>query len=683
MTVPDTRRLQLAPLSLAAVTELLDGRGPDPADVHRRTGGNPFFVSQIATDPSSPIPDSVRDAVLARAATLPGPARRSLELLSCAPDGVGADLLAALGVGSDVVEALIATGLVDPRGTGVAFRHEIARSTVLAAAAPGVEPGLHAAMVSALEELGAESAVLAHHAAAAGDVERVRTYAPVAAAESARSGAHREAVAWYELTLSQGGVDTARRAELLEALADELYFTERLDRAIAVRAEALELRRALADDVAVGSAHRILSAFSWYAADSSAAARHERESMAILERAGDQREFGFALANSAYLAVHRGETEAALTAGTRAQDIADALGADPVLRGNAGVGLGVARLLGGDPGGRADLFAARDAGLQGRRDELATGAMSNLAHMDVEQGRWADAEAVLAEAIPFSEERAITICSMWQRGTRARLYLLQGRWAEAERDAHAVLATGDLPLGRFWAHLVLGLLAARREASPVNPQLDELWALADRFGQADKWMIAAGALAEQAWLTRVPDPRLEQDAIAALAAASLPGREHTERSFRWWMWRLAADGVQPEADRVRPEPLPSHGPQPYEEALAGWDDGSPPALLAALATLDELGARGVAARFRARLREAGVSGVPRGASPATRENPIGLTSRQLEVLALLAEGLSNADIAARLVISPKTADHHVSAILGKLDVRSRGEAAAAARKLGL
>src|SRR5690606_6353750 len=111
--------------------------------------------------------------------------------------------------------------------------------------------------------------------------------------------------------------------------------------------------------------------------------------------------------------------------------------------------------------------------------------------------------------------------------------------------------------------------------------------------------------------------------------------------------------------------------------------GSPPALLAALATLDELGARAVAARFRARLREAGVSGVPRGASPATRENPNGLTSRQLEVLALLAEGLSNADIAARLVISPKTADHHVSAILGKLDVRSRGEAAAAARKLGL
>jgi DNA-binding NarL/FixJ family response regulator len=91
----------------------------------------------------------------------------------------------------------------------------------------------------------------------------------------------------------------------------------------------------------------------------------------------------------------------------------------------------------------------------------------------------------------------------------------------------------------------------------------------------------------------------------------------------------------------------------------------------------------VAARVRARLRELGVTSPPRGRSISTRANPAGLTDRQLDVLGLLVEGLSNADIAARLVISIRTADHHVSAILGKLDVRSRGEAVAAARRLGL
>ena len=123
--------------------------------------------------------------------------------------------------------------------------------------------------------------------------------------------------------------------------------------------------------------------------------------------------------------------------------------------------------------------------------------------------------------------------------------------------------------------------------------------------------------------------------------------------------------------------------QPYERALALWDTGSTDDLLAALQLLDALDARAVAGLFRARLREAGVTGVPRGSLPATRANPVGLTARQLEVLALLSDGLSNADIAARLVISRKTADHHVSAILAKMDVRSRSEAAAAARRLGV
>jgi DNA-binding NarL/FixJ family response regulator len=83
------------------------------------------------------------------------------------------------------------------------------------------------------------------------------------------------------------------------------------------------------------------------------------------------------------------------------------------------------------------------------------------------------------------------------------------------------------------------------------------------------------------------------------------------------------------------------------------------------------------------LRELGVVSVPRGRIATTRAHPAGLTARQADVLALLAEGLSNADIADRLVISARTADHHVSAILAKLSVRSRREAAVVAQRMGL
>jgi DNA-binding NarL/FixJ family response regulator len=79
----------------------------------------------------------------------------------------------------------------------------------------------------------------------------------------------------------------------------------------------------------------------------------------------------------------------------------------------------------------------------------------------------------------------------------------------------------------------------------------------------------------------------------------------------------------------------------------------------------------------------GVRSVARGPRRSTMDNPGQLTSRQIEILELLTDGLTNAEIAARLYITPKTVAHHVSAILGKLDVRSRKQAAAAAARFGL
>jgi DNA-binding CsgD family transcriptional regulator len=122
---------------------------------------------------------------------------------------------------------------------------------------------------------------------------------------------------------------------------------------------------------------------------------------------------------------------------------------------------------------------------------------------------------------------------------------------------------------------------------------------------------------------------------------------------------------------------------PYEAALALADADDEVALRGAHHELAALGARPAAAIVARRLRERGARGVPRGPRPRTRENPAGLTPRELEVLVLLSEGLRNAQIAQRLVVSEKTVDHHVSAVLRKLDVRTRGEAGAEALRLRL
>jgi DNA-binding NarL/FixJ family response regulator len=103
----------------------------------------------------------------------------------------------------------------------------------------------------------------------------------------------------------------------------------------------------------------------------------------------------------------------------------------------------------------------------------------------------------------------------------------------------------------------------------------------------------------------------------------------------------------------------------------------------ALSLLESLDASATAKRCREHLRVAGVRGVSRGPRATTSANPAGLTSRELQILPLLAEGLTNAEIARRIVRSEKTVDHHISAILRKLDVRSRNDAAATAGRLGL
>jgi DNA-binding CsgD family transcriptional regulator len=93
-----------------------------------------------------------------------------------------------------------------------------------------------------------------------------------------------------------------------------------------------------------------------------------------------------------------------------------------------------------------------------------------------------------------------------------------------------------------------------------------------------------------------------------------------------------------------------------------------------------LGAEPLTRRVAARMRDLGLR-VPHGPRVATRANPAGLTTRQLEVVALLVEGLTNTEIADRLVVSPRTVEHHVAAVLAKLGAPTRREVARRAAEL--
>ena len=122
---------------------------------------------------------------------------------------------------------------------------------------------------------------------------------------------------------------------------------------------------------------------------------------------------------------------------------------------------------------------------------------------------------------------------------------------------------------------------------------------------------------------------------------------------------------------------------PYEAALCLADADDEAGLRLALEELLRLEARPAAAIVARRLRELGVVSLPRGPRATTRQNQHGLTAREMEVLALVNEGLANGQIADWLVVSMRTVDHHVEAILRKLGAKTHADARTTATSLGI
>jgi DNA-binding CsgD family transcriptional regulator len=248
--------------------------------------------------------------------------------------------------------------------------------------------------------------------------------------------------------------------------------------------------------------------------------------------------------------------------------------------------------------------------------------------------------------------------------------------------------------GRLADALVpLALLQARRGDPGAAATLQEATERAFATGELQWTGQAAAARAEYAWL-HGEDHRAAEEAAGTFELAVQAAHPWFAGELAFWL-RLAGAPVRVPAVVAEPYRLLLAGDWraaagawrelgcPYHQALALACGDQDEALLAALRLLDGLGASQTAQRLRRQLRRRGNRRVPRGPTRATAANPAGLTGRQVEVLGLLAEGLTDAEIAARLSLSAKTVGHHVSALLAKLGVGSRRQAAAAARRLGV
>jgi DNA-binding CsgD family transcriptional regulator len=681
-----TRRIRLPPLSAAAVRALAGQRDVDAAELHRVTGGNPFYVTEILAAGWPSVPATVRDAIGARLARATPAARRAVEAAAVIGTRVGRSLLSSvLGGAEGAADDCVATGVLVAEETGFRFRHELARMAVEAAIAPGRKRELHACVLAALQEHSdADPAVLAHHAEGAGDAAVVLQVTPRAALRAVQLASHREAAAQYERALRfAAGEDAATRASLYAALAREDSLIDRFEEAEVAGRAALQLYRQVGDRLGEGDMQRRLSRVMWRLCRGADAVNYANAAVATLEPLGVTEQLAWAYCTQAYLT-------RSMPAAQRAQQLAEEL-QQPSLLSDALNTEAVLRFL--DDGQWAPMMEralriALDAGAV----EQAGRAYSNLGEMLFVQRRLAESERYFRDGMAYCEAHEVPTYVICLRGWRANVLEQLGRWDEAATLCTATLETTASPVNRLTSLVALGLIRARRGDASAGKCLDE--AIENARGTLESGWIAMAALAraEARWLEG--NPAAARDELAAVYEAAIGEGGFVRGALAAWLRRTGSALEPPPGQAAGPHALALAGQYQeaaeawdrlgcqYEAALALFDAQDETSLREALRRFDGLGATAAANLARRALRALGARQVPAGARAAARAHPLGLTGREQEVLALLAEGLPDREIAQRLVISERTVHHHVSAVLSKTGAASRAAAARAAVRLG-
>ncbi len=693
-TQRSVRRIGLAPLSANATAVLAGGQGLDAAALYRLTGGNPFYVTEVVQSGMGEIPISARDAVLARVSRLNAGPREVLDAAALIGTQVEFALLTSVSEATPAAaDELLASGLLAGDGAGLSFRHEMVRRAVAGAIPPLRSGRIHARILGVLRDRGGDDdARLAFHAEAAGDGPEVLRYAPAAARRAAALGSHREAAAQFERALRfSGGLDPAAAAGLYDGLAAELGLLDRWQDAADALERALDGWREAADPRREGAALRRLSRTMWRLCRGQEAIAAAEAAVSQLEPLGPSAELAWAYVNLGSRRMDDGQYEVAVGLARRAETIAESLGVPEVLSEALNTQSCALACLGPDWSGPLEraLEIAVAEGLQ----EQAGRAFANLHVLYCSELRFAEAEPYFADGVAYCDENDIGTFGICLRGEHTRTLEMLGRWDESAALSRELLTrSGASPVNRINPLTSLGTILARRGEPGAQGHLDEAMRSADGTAIPSHILRVRLARAEACWLQgRDADARRE----AELADDASTDDDGWERGMIAVWLRRTGSARPPRGELAEPyrqqvagdwEQAASRWTQlgcRYEAALALLGSGQEAALRDALSIFTDLGAGAAAGITRHAMREHGVRSIPAGPRAATRAHPLGLTRREHEVLDLIVDGRTNAEIAGQLFISAKTVDHHVSAVLAKLGVPDRNAAARQAARLGV
>lgn len=683
-----TIRVTVQPLSLTGLQAMIDEAGSqvEPGAVLAATGGNPFYAMALLQWSGDGVPPSIRDVVRARRRSLPERTQRTVDLLSVIPGEVDHHLLEALAIGHEELEHAERAGLVTVTARGVAFRHQLTRAALSDELSDSRRRHLHGRVLDALASLDDQPARLVHHAVGAADGRRIVQHGSRALEDAVRAGAHREVVAHARAML--GHDELLDRADEFRIRMHAAEASLASNRFVDAAEFASAADRRADGKLEHGSALTTLARAEMMLGAAHPARMTAERAVTALELLGDTPELLRAVGLLAQHSAAHDDFPAGVEWSGRALELAGRL-SDAEAGALARTYLGLCRLGLGDESGLSDVEAALAAA---ERDgyRSAWRIANNLGVVLMRWGRLDDAAPVLERAAVLAVESGADFPRLHAGTQIAVVQLHRGDWVDAERRLRAILARGVEGVTLAPLLGALGRLLARRGDDESREHIERAWRVATSSGESNRLASAGAALLEQAWIDG-DDGRVAHLAEQLVDHATVASHHYLAAEACRYGVRVGAA-----IDWSCPSPTPalaafdaglrgdwrtaaerwSAAHQPYEQALELTEADDEAAANDGLAILDDLGAVATAARVRRQLRERGRLTVRRGPQPATRANRFGLTRRQSEVLELISDGLTNAQIADRLFVSVRTVDHHVSAILTRLGVSTRVEAAA-------
>jgi DNA-binding CsgD family transcriptional regulator/tetratricopeptide (TPR) repeat protein len=693
-TQRSTRRIALAPLSADAVRALAAGSELEADQLYGLTGGNPFFVTEVIEAGMAEVPASAREAVLARAARLGAESRGALDVAALTGSRIEPRVFDLVtGCAPVVVDELLASGLLAEDDGWLRFRHEIARLTVEQAIAAHRRGDLHARLLTTLDSLAcSDEARMAFHAEGAKDGPAVLRYAPSAARRAAELNSHREAAAQFERALRfSAHADTVTVAGLYDELGREVALLDRWQDAADATQHALRLWRGAGDSLREGDAMLRHSTAMWHLCRRSDAVAAAETAVSILEPLPPTAELARAYSLLASQRMMEYEHDAAIALARQAQAIAQSLGAADVLS-DALNTLGCSCVSsGGD--WRGYLLQSLEIALAECLDAQAGRAYANLYSMYCSLRQFAEGERYFVAGFAYCDEHDITTYANCLRGEQISVLERTGQFDQSVALSKELLERANAsPANRLCALTSIGTIRARRGEPAVWDYLDEAASYAHSGGEPQQIVAVQLARAEAHWLAGKLGSAARETELADDISARCD--EWERGAIGVWLRRTGSDrqpsGLVAEPYRRELAGEWTHAARlwtelgcPYETGLALRSSKEEADLREALRIFTSLGAPAAARLTRQKMRNLGMRSIPAGPRSATRTDPLQLTPREREVLDLICSGNTNAQIAARLFISAKTVDHHVSAVLAKLDAPTRYEAASYAAKLGM